>query len=225
MWKNDNTGRFTYLSPKVVEVLGYTAEELVGHSAAEFMPAEEPERVRQWFADNMKLDRSFRGLEHMFITKNGETLWLHISGVATFDEMGNPTGHRGTTRDVTEIKKSEARISYLATRDPLTELPNRLLFNDRLEQGIINSRRKGDSLAVLFIDLDRFKNINDSLGHHVGDLLLKEVARARWPPAYARATPCRAWAGTNLSLPSRACSHAEDAAQVARKIIRTLARR
>ncbi|HKQ24689.1 MAG TPA: PAS domain S-box protein [Burkholderiales bacterium] len=223
VWENENTGRFTYLSPKVVEVLGYTAEELVGHSAVEFMPAEEPERVRQWFADNMKSDRSFRGLEHMFITKNGDTLWLHISGVGTFDEMGNPTGHRGTTRDVTEIRKSEARISYLATRDPLTELPNRLLFNDRLAHGIINSRRKGDSLAVLFIDLDRFKNINDSLGHHVGDLLLKEVS-AQMVACIRKGDTLSRLGGDEFVVTLEGLSHAEDAAHVARKIIRTLAK-
>ncbi|MBC8007408.1 MAG: PAS domain S-box protein, partial [Prolixibacteraceae bacterium] len=160
VWENDPSGRFTYLSPRVVEVLGYTADELVGHTAAEFMPAGEAERVRQWFAENMTPDRSFRGLEHMFIARNGETHWLHISGVGTTDETGNPTGHRGTTRDVTEIKASEARISYLATRDPLTELPNRLLFNDRLEQGIIAARRKSDKLGVLFLYLYRLKNIN-----------------------------------------------------------------
>jgi diguanylate cyclase (GGDEF)-like protein/PAS domain S-box-containing protein len=222
VWENDNEGQFTYLSPRVVEVLGHTAEELVGHSAAEFMPADEPERVRQWFADNMKPDRSFRGLEHKIISKSGETLWLHISGVATSDERGNPTGHRGTARDVTEIKESEARISYLATRDPLTELPNRLLFNDRLEQGIINARRKGDALAVLFVDLDRFKNINDSLGHHVGDLLLKEVA-SQMTACIRKGDTLSRLGGDEFVVTLEGLSQAEDAAQVALKIIRALA--
>jgi diguanylate cyclase (GGDEF)-like protein/PAS domain S-box-containing protein len=223
MWENDNLGRFTYLSPRVAEVLGYAAEEFVGHSAAEFMPAEEPKRVRQWFADNMKPDHSFRGLEHMIVSKSGETLWMHISGVATWDERGNPTGHRGTARDVTEVRKSEARISYLATRDPLTELPNRLLFNDRLEQGIINARRKGDSLAVLFIDLDRFKNINDSLGHHIGDLLLKEVS-SQMAAGIREGDTLSRLGGDEFVVTLEGLSQAEDAAQVARKIIRALAK-
>ncbi|MFO7981904.1 MAG: EAL domain-containing protein [Desulfuromonadales bacterium] len=81
------------------------------------------------------------------------------------------------SRDVTERKEAENRISELAYYDPLTGLPNRLLFLDRLEQSVKVARRKGKKLAVLFIDLDRFKNINDSLGHHVGDELLTEVAR------------------------------------------------
>jgi len=223
VWENDNAGRFTYLSPRVVEVLGYTAEELVGHSAAEFMPADEPERVRQWFAENMKPDRSFRGLEHKIISKSGETLWLHISGVATWDERGNPTGHRGTTRDVTEIKGSEARISYLATRDPLTELPNRLLFNDRLEQGLIAARRKGDKLAVLFLDLDRFKNINDSLGHHIGDLLLKEVS-VRMASCIRKGDTLSRLGGDEFVVTLEGLAQAEDAAQVALKITTTLRR-
>jgi diguanylate cyclase (GGDEF)-like protein/PAS domain S-box-containing protein len=223
VWENDVSGSFTYLSPRVVEVLGYTAEELVGHSAAEFMPGEEAERVRQWLADNMKPDHSFRGLEHMTVAKNGETLWLHISGVGTFDEMGNPTGHRGTTRDVTEIKESEARISYLATRDPLTELPNRLLFNDRLDQGIINARRKRDALGVLFIDLDRFKNINDSLGHHVGDLMLKEVS-SQMAACIRKGDTLSRLGGDEFVVTLEGLAQAEDAAQVARKIIRALAK-
>ncbi|HWH49611.1 MAG TPA: EAL domain-containing protein, partial [Burkholderiales bacterium] len=223
VWENDNEGRFTYLSPRVAEALGYTAEELVGHSAAEFMPAEEPERVRQWLADNMKPDRSFRGLEYRINSKSGAMLWLHISGVATLDEQGRFTGHRGTARDVTAIKESEARISYLATRDPLTELPNRMLFNDRLEQGIINSRRKGDALAVLFIDLDRFKNINDSLGHHIGDLLLREVS-SQMAACIRKGDTLSRLGGDEFVVTLEGLTQAEDAAQVARKIIRAFAK-
>ena len=223
VWENDISGRFIYLSPRVVEVLGYTAEELVSHATADFMPAGEADRVRQWFADNMKPDRSFRGLEHMFIARNGKILWLHLSGVGTFDEMGNPTGHRGTTRDVTEIKASEARISYLATRDPLTELPNRLLFNDRLEQGIIAARRKRDKLGVLFLDLDRFKNINDSLGHHIGDLLLKEVS-VRMASCIRKGDTLSRLGGDEFVVTLEGLAHAEDAAHVALKIITALRR-
>jgi len=124
---------------------------------------------------------------------------------------------------VTEIRESEARISYLATRDPLTELPNRLLFNDRLEQGIINARRKSDALAVLFIDLDRFKNVNDSLGHHVGDLLLKEVS-SQMAACIRKGDTLSRLGGDEFVVTLEGLSQAEDAAQVARKIIRALAK-
>jgi diguanylate cyclase (GGDEF)-like protein/PAS domain S-box-containing protein len=223
VWEDDLSGRFTYLSPKVVEVLGYTAEELLGRTAAELMPPGEAERVRAWFAEHMGTDRRFRNLEHQIVSKAGEILWLQVSGISTSDDQGRPTGHRGTTRDITQLKRSEARISYLATRDPLTELPNRLLFNDRLEQGLISARRSGDLVGVVFIDLDRFKNINDSLGHHVGDLLLKEVAQ-RMAACIRPGDTLARLGGDEFVIALEHLKRAEDAAQVAEKLVRTLSR-
>ncbi|HKB83108.1 MAG TPA: EAL domain-containing protein, partial [Burkholderiales bacterium] len=222
-WENDLAGRFTYVSPRVVEYTGYTPEEIVGHTAVEFMPPGEGERIRQWLAENTNPDRSFRSMEHMFLSKSGEVLWMQVSAVSIWDENGKPLGQRGTTRDISELKRSEARISYLATRDPLTELPNRLLFNDRLEQGIIAARRKRDKLGVLFLDLDRFKNINDSLGHHIGDLLLKEVA-ARMASCIRKGDTLSRLGGDEFVVTLEGLAHAEDAAQVAMKIITALRR-
>ncbi|HUF21007.1 MAG TPA: EAL domain-containing protein, partial [Burkholderiales bacterium] len=202
---------------------GYRAEELIGHTAAEFMPPGEAERVRAWFRENMLPDGTFKGLEHQLIAKSGQVFWLQINGTATWDADGNRTGHRGTTRDITELKVSEARISYLATRDPLTELPNRLLFNDRLEQGTINARRSGEAVGVLFIDLDRFKNINDSLGHHVGDLLLREVSQ-RMSACLRGGDTIARLGGDEFVIALEHLRKAEDAAQVAEKIVRSLAR-
>jgi diguanylate cyclase (GGDEF)-like protein len=121
------------------------------------------------------------------------------------------------------MKESEARISYLATRDPLTELPNRLLLNDRLDQGIINARRNGEMLAMLFIDLDRFKNINDSLGHHVGDQLLKEVS-ALMASCIRKGDTLARLGGDEFVVTLEGLAQAEDAAQVARKIHAALGR-
>jgi diguanylate cyclase (GGDEF)-like protein len=111
----------------------------------------------------------------------------------------------------------------LATRDPLTELPNRMLFNDRLEQGILAARRTGQSLALLFIDLDRFKNINDSLGHQVGDLLLKEVAN-RMEGCIRKGDTLSRLGGDEFVVTLEGLQQAEDAAQVAAKIIKALSR-
>jgi diguanylate cyclase (GGDEF)-like protein/PAS domain S-box-containing protein len=223
VWENDREGRFTYVSPKVSDVLGYEVDELIGRSAAELMPPGEAERVRAWFRDHMKPGGAFRNLEHQIIAKSGETLWMNISGVPTWDAAGRRTGHRGTTRDITELKRSEARISYLATRDPLTELPNRLLFNDRLDQGVISARRAGDALGVLFIDLDRFKNINDSLGHHVGDLLLKEVAQ-RMSACIRSGDTLARLGGDEFVIALEQLHRAEDATQIAAKIVQALSR-
>ncbi len=223
VWETDHAGRITYISSRVLSVWGYSDQELIGRTAAEFMPAGEAERVHEWLAQNMRADGSFRDLEHRIVTRSGESRWLLVNAVGATDLQGNRIGQRGTGRDITDRKTAEARISYLATRDPLTELPNRLLFNDRLEQGIVAARRSEESLALLFIDLDRFKYINDSLGHEVGDMLLKEVA-TRMHACVRKGDTLSRLGGDEFVVTLEGLQHAEDAAQVAAKIIRTLAR-
>jgi diguanylate cyclase (GGDEF)-like protein/PAS domain S-box-containing protein len=114
---------------------------------------------------------------------SGDWIWVHSRGKVTQrDEGGRALRMTGTSTDVTKRKQAEERAEYLATRDALTGLPNRVLLHDRLEQGIVNAARHRTGFAFMFIDLDRFKTINDSLGHDVGDELLKRVA--------ARLTAC-----------------------------------
>ena len=106
-----------------------------------------------------------------------EWVWLQSKGKVTErDASGRALRMTGTTANITKRKRAEERVEFLATRDPLTGLPNRMLVNDRLEQGVANAARNSGGLAFMFIDLDRFKTINDSLGHDVGDELLKCVA-------------------------------------------------
>ena len=113
----------------------------------------------------------------------GEWIWVHWRGKVTQrDESGRALRMTGTSTNISKRKRAEERAEYLATRDPLTGLPNRVLLHDRLEQGVFNAARHHTGFAFMFIDLDRFKTINDSLGHHVGDELLKAVA--------ARLTAC-----------------------------------
>ena len=114
---------------------------------------------------------------------SGEWVWVHARGKVTQrDETGRALRMTGTSTNVTKRKRAEERAEYLATRDALTGLPNRALLHDRLEQGVFNAARHHTGFAFMFIDLDRFKTINDSLGHQVGDELLKRVA--------ARLTAC-----------------------------------
>ncbi|MDR3518812.1 MAG: EAL domain-containing protein [Azospirillaceae bacterium] len=109
--------------------------------------------------------------------KSGEfyLAWLTINSVC--DEAGNPINYVGMFNDITTVRENEWRIDYLATHDALTGLPNRVLFLDRLRQAITRVNRKAGRFALLFVDLDNFKVVNDSLGHAAGDTLLVEVAR------------------------------------------------
>ncbi len=108
---------------------------------------------------------------------SGEWIWVHSRGKVTQrDEAGRALRMTGTSTNVTKRKQAEERAEYLATRDALTGLPNRALLHDRLEHGIFNAARHHTGFGFMFIDLDRFKTINDSLGHQVGDELLKRVA-------------------------------------------------
>ena len=115
--------------------------------------------------------------EYRVPSSTGEWLWVHSRGKVTLrDSTGKALRMTGTSTNITKRKQAEERAEYLATRDPLTGLPNRVLLHDRLEQGVVNAARHHTGFAFMFIDLDRFKTINDSLGHHVGDELLKGVA-------------------------------------------------
>ncbi|MEI7967902.1 MAG: EAL domain-containing protein [Betaproteobacteria bacterium] len=223
VWEQDRSGAYTYLSPRVSNVLGYSDADLIGRRAADYMPPEEAERVASWLHDHARRDGSYKDLEHMLITRSGALIWVSVNAVATRTVEGQLTGYRGTARDITDRKAAEERISQLATRDALTGLPNRVLLHDRLEQGLVNARRNRASLALMFVDLDRFKTINDSLGHDVGDQLLQEVA-ARMQTCIRKGDTLARLGGDEFVVTLEGLQQAEDAAQVGEKIIAALAR-
>ncbi|WP_420475613.1 EAL domain-containing protein [Noviherbaspirillum sp. ST9] len=134
--------------------------------------------ARGWdaFRDMMVDRRPFRDIVFHRTLEGGSPYYVSVSGEPIFDSHGRFTGYRGVAREITDSKLAEERIQYLATHDGLTGLPNRVMFSEMLASAIRAARRYNRSFAVLFIDLDRFKYINDTLGHHVGDTLLKEVA-------------------------------------------------
>lgn len=122
-------------------------------------------------------------MEYRVLWPNGQVRYVHHKAELLRDNQGQPMQLSGIVHDVTERLQTEARqreneerLTYLAYHDPLTGLPNRLLFEDRCQHAIAKARRSGRKLAILFLDLDQFKRINDSLGHEIGDKLLRQVA-------------------------------------------------
>jgi diguanylate cyclase (GGDEF)-like protein/PAS domain S-box-containing protein len=221
VWELDIDGRFTYVSRRVEQVLGYAPEALYGRRPMDLMPAGEQERVRDWYTEVVKRRQPFRNMEYRSLARAGGQVWQLVSGVPIFDPEGRLTGYRGTALDITERKQAEARISELATRDPLTGLPNRLLLNDRLAQCITNCQRNGDMLALMFLDLDHFKSINDSLGHDIGDELLKEMAR-RIGAVLRKGDTLARQGGDEFVIVLDSLKSPSDAGQVAQKIINSL---
>ena len=163
--------------------------------------------------------------EYRVANAAGEWIWVHSRGKVTQrDEHGQALRMTGTSTNVTKRKRAEERADYLATRDPLTNLPNRMLLHDRLEQGVLNAARHQAGFAFMFIDLDRFKTINDSLGHQVGDQLLKGVADRL--TACVRATDTVARLGGDefaVILENLRDDDDEGAQQVAEKMIAAMA--
>jgi diguanylate cyclase (GGDEF)-like protein/PAS domain S-box-containing protein len=115
-------------------------------------------------------------VEFRVVRPDNSVHWRMSSGQAFYDDAGHVTRMSGITMDIDDRKNAEERIQHLAYSDALTGLPNRALLHDRLANALADARRQKYKIALLFLDLDRFKNINDSLGHSVGDLLLQKVA-------------------------------------------------
>jgi diguanylate cyclase (GGDEF)-like protein/PAS domain S-box-containing protein len=176
----DVHGRIVATNPAYTQITGYTELEAVGKqsgltraslaSSAGHEPA---------FYDGLWRDLAETGFwrgEIWSTRKNGEVYleWLTVSAVR--DDDDTVSHYVCVFSDITKLKESQEKLDHLAHHDALTGLPNRLLFHDRLQHAMVCAARGGEQLAVIFIDLDRFKNVNDTLGHHVGDELLKQVA-------------------------------------------------
>jgi diguanylate cyclase (GGDEF)-like protein/PAS domain S-box-containing protein len=217
-WEVDARGIYSYVSNRVEAVTGFKPEEIIGRRPDEFMPLGEGVRVQDWVNANRRPDHSYRNLEHRAFTKSGSSIWQLVNAVPILDDKGSPTGYRGTALDITERKQAEQRIEGLATRDPLTGLPNRRQFEEQLVRGTAHAQRSGQLLALMFIDLDKFKTVNDTLGHQVGDGLLREVAR-RLSAAIRKGDTLSRFGGDEFVILLEGLKSPGDAGTVAQKIV------
>ena len=171
----EDDGTVRYTSPAVEKVMGYKPEEQVGTNAFESVHPDDRDRALDTFAELLKRPGLHPPLEFRLPHKDGS--WRYLEHIVN-NLLDDPVvrGVVITTRDVTERNAMEDQLHHQAFHDPLTGLPNRTLFMDRLEHAVTLANRRGRKVAVLFIDLDNFKVINDSLGHNAGDQLLIAVA-------------------------------------------------
>ncbi|HQN17862.1 MAG TPA: diguanylate cyclase [Syntrophobacteraceae bacterium] len=153
--------------------------------------------------------------------KNGEIYpsWLTLSIVK--DERGEITNYVGISADITVRKEHEERLSFLANHDALTRLPNRILFNDRLKQAVARANREVTEMAILFVDLDDFKNVNDSFGHITGDSALQIVSK-RLLDCVRKSDTLARWGGDEFILLLEKIVSAEDVAGVAQKVLKRI---
>jgi diguanylate cyclase (GGDEF)-like protein/PAS domain S-box-containing protein len=156
-------------------VTGYAAADIVGQPLAQHRGGIEDEAQYLQIWAEIAVAGHWQG-ELVATRKNGERYPAWLSLTAIRDRADQVSNYMGILSDITDRKKSEEHTRHLAEHDFLTDLPNRVLLLDRLSLALTAARRNSSMLAILFLDLDRFKQINDTLGHHVGDLLLKEVA-------------------------------------------------
>jgi diguanylate cyclase (GGDEF)-like protein/PAS domain S-box-containing protein len=176
IWEQDEAQRFTYLSEGIEAALGIAPATLLGtrRTFGERYDAE-PEALAT-FEACIQARRAFRDFGFSLVRPDGVKRWVRISGEPVFDDGGNFRGYRGVGRDVTQTALAEQKVHELARFDSLTRLPNRSMFLGELDRTIARARRQAQEFAVCFIDLDRFKTINDTLGHDAGDELLLAMA-------------------------------------------------
>lgn len=170
-------GHFTYVSPNWKEKLGHDPSEVIGQHFTHFVHADDVERCTQFLIQLYQDGKKKSGLEYRVRHKHNYWCWHTTNASPIFDEEGRITSTVGIARDITERKFIEQQIEHQAHYDTLTDLPNRSLFSDRLEQAIRLAHRQQEKLAVLFVDLDKFKPVNDNYGHAIGDILLQQVAQ------------------------------------------------
>ncbi len=176
----DRHFRLVRWSPQAEHIFGWRSDEAMGMSLVDNpLLHEDDRRASAGLIDRLRGGEEPRatGLTRNY-RKDGKTIWCEWYHSALRDDRGELMSILSFVQDVSSRIRAEERLQYLATRDALTGLPNRLLLHERLNQAIANARRTGSRVGVLFIDLDRFKNVNDTLGHRIGDELLKAVTQA-----------------------------------------------
>lgn len=214
-------GRFTKVNRVLCQLLGYQQAELEALSFAEITLPEDLQ------ADLNSMQRLLNGeidtyqMEKRYRRKDGEMVWVQVTGSVMRDADRTPLYFLAQIEDITERKQHQEQIRQLAFYDTLTGLPNRRLFLDHIDQALTQAKRYQRSMAVMFLDLDHFKQVNDKLGHDIGDQLLQGVA-SRLTASVRHGDTVSRQGGDEFVVVLAEIAHPEDAAHVAQKILDAL---
>lgn len=227
----DPQGFFTFINQRIETLLGFSPEELIGKHYSMLIHQDDAQHAKYVFNERRVGERASHNIELRLKCKDSDkpryfenkTLPIELSSMGIYagaDNGKNNTylGTYGVARDITERKIAEETITFQAYHDLLTRLPNRTLLRDRLSLAITQAKRENEMLAVMFLDLDRFKNINDSLGHITGDELLQQVS-ARLKSCLREGDTLARFGGDEFTLLlPKISSRTADAKKIAEKI-------
>jgi diguanylate cyclase (GGDEF)-like protein/PAS domain S-box-containing protein len=218
----DGELRFSFTGSSTQHLIGYEDSEILGRSLYDFIHARDFERAQKVFADVLQQPNHEAHGELRFLHKNGHWVWLEgfCQNMLHEPSVGAIVLNY---RDVSQRKQTEKQLEYRAYYDSLTGLPNRLLFRDRLVNGLAAAQRNRVGVAVMYLDVDHFKLVNDGLGHSFGDRLLADIARRLYDSLRASDTISRI-GGDEFSILLPEVTSTEAVAGVARKILESLAK-
>lgn len=181
IWRLDAQFKFVYVSPAAKNIFGYQAEEIIGQHLFSILTKESIKAVTEGFARRKTLQENKQRWGSSTYTvetihKDGHYIWVEVTVNPIFDADNQLTGYNGITRDISERRRNEEVIRQYAFRDPLTNLPNRRMFEDVLADLVVKNKKNKKTFAVMFLDVDGLKEVNDIYGHNAGDFFLQTVA-------------------------------------------------
>ena len=186
-WAWDPVSKRLDVGPRLLEILGYRDNFLPDtHAWLELVHPEDRAHYNRTVAEHLKGRSPYFYCEYRVRASNGQYLWIASRGIAVRDRNGVAYQMAGSVTDITERKLHDDEVAFMAKHDPLTGLPNRFLLAEKLAEALQQAAVRHEHIALLFIDLDRFKDINDSLGHRLGDRSeerrVGKECRSRWSP-------------------------------------------